>query len=173
MPGLTDAITRVCVAGATGWTGQAICAGILDADADDLELVGAVARSAVGHDLGEALGRAPLGLHISLEVAHAIASADVLVDYTSSHAAREHALTAIENGVHVVIGTWALGGRLRRPRRRRTRARRGRRRVRQLLAHRGDGLGRRPAPRRLIAPSLCAERTQQRSGTMRAWRRAR
>jgi len=144
MPGLTDAITRVCVAGATGWTGQAICAGILDADADDLELVGAVARSAVGHDLGE------------------------------------HALTAIENGVHVVIGTWALGGRLRRPRRRRTRARRGRRRVRQLLAHRGDGLGRRPAPRRLIAPSLCAGRglwpalgTQQRSGTMRAWRRAR
>ena len=106
MPVMTDAITRVCVAGATGWTGQAMCAGILDAD--DLELVGAVARSAVGHDLGEALGRAPLGLPISREVAHVVASADVLVDYTSSHAAREHALTAIEHGVHVVIGTSGL-----------------------------------------------------------------
>ena len=98
--------TRVCVAGATGWTGRAVCEGILDSD--DLTLVGAVAREAVGHDLGELLGRDPLSVHVSGDVARAAADADVLVDYTSPSAVKGHALTAIEHGVHVVIGTSGL-----------------------------------------------------------------
>jgi 4-hydroxy-tetrahydrodipicolinate reductase len=106
MRGMSDATTRVCVAGATGWTGRAVCEGVLDAD--DLELVGAVARQAVGHDLGELLGRAPLGVHVALDLGHAIADADVLVDYTAPDAVKAHALTAIEHGVHVVIGTSGL-----------------------------------------------------------------
>ena len=83
-----------------------MCEGVIDSD--DLTLVGAVARAAVGHDLGELLGRTPLGVHVSLDVAHAVADADVLVDYTSPSAVKAHALTAIDQGVHVVIGTSGL-----------------------------------------------------------------
>jgi 4-hydroxy-tetrahydrodipicolinate reductase len=103
---MSDTTTRVSVAGATGWTGRAVCEGVLDAV--DLELVGAVAREAVGHDLGELLGRPPLGVQVSRDVAHATADADVLVDYTSPSAVKGHALTAIAHGVHVVIGTSGL-----------------------------------------------------------------
>ena len=37
---------RICVAGATGWVGEALCPAI--ASAGDLRLVGAVARKAAG-----------------------------------------------------------------------------------------------------------------------------
>ena len=49
---------RVCVAGATGWAGSALCRGI--ADAADMELVSAVSRRQAGKSLGEALGLAEL-----------------------------------------------------------------------------------------------------------------
>ena len=45
---------RVIVAGATGWTGSAVARAVLASE--DLVLAGAVARSAAGRDLGEALG---------------------------------------------------------------------------------------------------------------------
>ncbi len=45
---------NVCIAGATGWAGRALVAGVLEAD--DLVLRSAVARSAAGADLGRALG---------------------------------------------------------------------------------------------------------------------
>ena len=106
MPGMSDDVTRVAVAGATGWTGRAVCDGVLDAD--DLALTGAVARQAVGHDLGELLGREPVGVHVAVSVEHAVADADVLVDYTSPTAVKGHALAAIERGVAVVIGTSGL-----------------------------------------------------------------
>ena len=96
----------VCVAGATGWTGRAIAEGILDSD--DLELRGAVARSAAGRDLGESWGGLPLGVTVAGGVAEALIGVEVLVDYTSPSAARDNALTAIAKGVHVVIGTSGL-----------------------------------------------------------------
>ena len=55
-------MTRICIAGATGWTGRALVDGVLAAD--DLELRSAVARSTAGQDLGEALGREPLGVPV-------------------------------------------------------------------------------------------------------------
>ena len=39
----------VCIAGATGWTGQALVQGVLDAP--DLELRSAVSRSAAGGEI--------------------------------------------------------------------------------------------------------------------------
>ncbi len=44
---------RVCVAGATGWTGRAVTGALLGSS--DFQLVGAIARRQVGVDIGEAL----------------------------------------------------------------------------------------------------------------------
>jgi 4-hydroxy-tetrahydrodipicolinate reductase len=96
----------VCVAGATGWAGRAIVKGVLDAP--DLTLRSAVSRSAAGQDLGEALGGEPLQVAVYGAVADALDGVDVLIDYTSHAVAKENALTAIEAGVAVVIGTSGL-----------------------------------------------------------------
>jgi len=96
----------VGVAGATGWTGQAITRAVLAAD--DLALVSAVARSAEGQDVGVALGGEPLGVLVRRRVSEALDGVDVLVDYTAPGVVKENCLTAIGRGVHVVIGTSGL-----------------------------------------------------------------
>jgi 4-hydroxy-tetrahydrodipicolinate reductase len=98
--------TRVCIAGATGWTGRALVAAV--AEAAELSLVAAVSRSAAGRDLGEALGGDPLGVLVHASVAEALDGVDVLVDYTSAAAVKANALAAIEAGVAVVIGSSGL-----------------------------------------------------------------
>jgi 4-hydroxy-tetrahydrodipicolinate reductase len=107
MPPTSPAV-RVVVAGATGWTGQAVAAGV--AGADDLELVAAVARSAAGTDLARPLGADALPVPVFGTVAEALDAgrADVLVDYTSHDAVLDHTLTALARGVRVVIGTSGL-----------------------------------------------------------------
>jgi 4-hydroxy-tetrahydrodipicolinate reductase len=84
---------RVCVAGVTGWAGSAVAAAV-DA-APDLELVGGVARSdpARHSTVAEALDAAPV---------------DVLVDYTSAAAVKEHVLAALDRRVAVVVGSSGL-----------------------------------------------------------------
>ena len=96
----------VCIAGATGWTGRALVRGVLDAP--DLTLRSAVARSAAGRDLGEALGDAALGIPVHGAVADALDGVDVLIDYTSATAVKPNTLAAIEAGVAVVVGTSGL-----------------------------------------------------------------
>ena len=90
---------RVCVAGATGWVGKPLCAAI--AQAEDLQLVGAVSRSARGGTIE--------GCPISGTVAEALAApTDVLVDYTHPDAVFDNTMEAIRRGVSVVIGTSGL-----------------------------------------------------------------
>ena len=96
----------VCIAGATGWTGPALVAAVLDAP--DLALASAVSRSAAGRDLGEALGGEPLGVPVHASVGEALEGVDVLVDYTSATAVKANTLAAIEAGVAVVIGSSGL-----------------------------------------------------------------
>jgi 4-hydroxy-tetrahydrodipicolinate reductase len=91
-------VIAVCVAGATGWTGRALVDGVLTAD--DLELRSGVARSAAGGEAG--------GAPIYATVAEALDGVDILIDFTSHHVVKGHALTAIERGVAVVIGTSGL-----------------------------------------------------------------
>jgi len=100
-------VTRIALAGATGWIGKALVAAI--AQADDLELTAAVSRSAAGRDAGEAAGIAPQGVNIvgTLEEALKTAS-DVVVDYTKPHVVKAHALAALAAGRHLVIGTSGL-----------------------------------------------------------------
>jgi 4-hydroxy-tetrahydrodipicolinate reductase len=84
---------RVCIAGITGWTGNAIAPAV--ADADDLELVGGVSRSDPAH-------------HSSVAEALTAAPADVLVDFTHASAVKDNVMTALEHGANVVIGSSGL-----------------------------------------------------------------
>jgi 4-hydroxy-tetrahydrodipicolinate reductase len=86
---------RVCVAGVTGWTGSAVAAAVRDAD--DLELVGGVARSA------------PDAFSSAAEALDAV-EADVLVDYTHASVVKDNVLAALERGVGVVVGSSGLSG---------------------------------------------------------------
>lgn len=99
-------MTKICMAGVTGWTGRAVAAAILDAE--DLTLTGALARKAAGSDVGEALGRSRAGVTICSDLGAALEGADVLIDYTHPDAVKAHALAAIRRGVSVVIGTSGL-----------------------------------------------------------------
>jgi 4-hydroxy-tetrahydrodipicolinate reductase len=76
---------RVAVAGAAGRMGQAVCAAV--EGAEDLALCGRA---------DPVLGAV---------VSDVVAGADVLVDFTRPDTALDNARTALEAGVHVVIGT--------------------------------------------------------------------
>src|SRR3546814_3747118 len=99
-------MTKICMAGVTGWTGKAIAAGILDAA--DLALTGALARKAAGIDVGDVLGREPVGVTITADLGAALDGAEVLIDYTHPDAVKDHARAAIHRGISVVIGTSGL-----------------------------------------------------------------
>lgn len=90
---------RVIVAGVTGWVGKPLAEAI--ERADDLQLVGAAARSSAGQQLGD--------VTISASAEEALQTpADVLVDYTSAAAVKANVLAAIRKGVHAVIGSSGL-----------------------------------------------------------------
>jgi 4-hydroxy-tetrahydrodipicolinate reductase len=92
---------RVCIAGATGWTGRALVPAVVDAP--DLALVSAVSRSAAGTELD--------GVPVHGTVAEALDGVDVMIDYTSATAVKDNTLAAVHAGVAVVIGTSGLTGR--------------------------------------------------------------
>jgi 4-hydroxy-tetrahydrodipicolinate reductase len=89
---------RICVAGATGWTGGAIAEAV--AAADDLELASGVSRSAAGSELH--------GARVVGTAAEALDGVDVMIDFTSHEVVKANALAAIDRGVAVVIGTSGL-----------------------------------------------------------------
>ncbi|HWW42831.1 hypothetical protein, partial [Pedobacter sp.] len=99
---------RVCVAGATGWAGSALCKGIVLTE--DLELVCGISRSGANKELRDLLDL-PDGESIpvfgtiedSLKLNY-----DVLVDYTKADAARHQIMAALKHQVDVVVGTSGL-----------------------------------------------------------------
>lgn len=92
-------MTRVCLAGVTGWVGKPLSAAILESD--DLKLVAAAARSARGERVGD------VTISSSVEEALRVPS-DVFVDYTSAAAVKANVLMAIEADRHVVVGSSGL-----------------------------------------------------------------
>jgi 4-hydroxy-tetrahydrodipicolinate reductase len=98
---------NVCIAGATGWVGKPLCVAV--AEADDLNLVGAVSRGSKGARLGDVVDGLESDLIISGSVAEALKTpTDVLVDYTKADVVKANVLAAIQERVHVVIGTSGL-----------------------------------------------------------------
>ena len=99
---------RVVMAGATGWVGKALVPAILSAE--DMALAGAVSRAAAGKDAGAAVGLANAGIIVAASLEEALETpSDVVVDYTKPGAVKQHTLTALARGRHVVIGTSGLG----------------------------------------------------------------
>jgi 4-hydroxy-tetrahydrodipicolinate reductase len=99
---------RVCLAGATGWAGSAVASAI--AKLDDITLVSAVSRTHAGKTLGDALGEPVLTCPIYATAQEALAaqSCDVFFEFTKPDMAKSNVLTALQHGVHVVIGTSGL-----------------------------------------------------------------
>src|SRR2546421_10953547 len=98
---------RVCVAGATGWTGSAVTRAMITSS--EFQLTGAIARRLAGRDIGEVLGqeKAHVGIVASLEEALVVPT-DVLIDFTGPLVVKEHILAALDKGVRVVVGTSGL-----------------------------------------------------------------
>lgn len=86
---------RVCIAGITGWAGSAVAEAV--EAANDLELVGGVARSD------------PARFSSVAEALDAV-RADVLVDYTHAAVVKKNVLAALEREVGVVVGSSGLTG---------------------------------------------------------------
>jgi len=98
---------NVCVAGATGWVGADLSRAIHAAE--DLNLSGAIARSAAGRPLGEVLDIPGLDLVVSATAQEALAKpCDVFVEFSTPEAAKAHVLHALAAGAHVVVGTSGL-----------------------------------------------------------------
>lgn len=103
---------RIVIAGINGRMGRASAA-LIDAD-NDLELIGAVGRpgaSYVGADVGKMTNSGSAGILVSNEIKDLLtaAKADVLLDFSLSESAFEHAQLALANNVRPVIGTSGLG----------------------------------------------------------------
>jgi 4-hydroxy-tetrahydrodipicolinate reductase len=100
---------RVIVAGATGWTGSEVTQALLQSET--FELVGAIARKRVGEDIGTVLGLPEAGLTIQSSLSDILSQntlADVLLDYTLPDTVKARVLQALDNNLHVVIGTSGL-----------------------------------------------------------------
>lgn len=99
---------RVCLAGATGWAGSAVAGAI--AKLDDITLVSAISRTHAGKPLGDVLGEPALTCPVYTTVQEALAAqpCDVFFEFTKPDVAKSNVLTALQYGVHVVIGTSGL-----------------------------------------------------------------
>lgn len=96
---------KVSVIGASGRMGKEVVKMVLADEA--LQLVSAVAPTAVGQDIGRVVGVDEAGIIAvsTIEEALSSAPADVMVDFTVPQVAYKHAKYAIENGVRPVMGT--------------------------------------------------------------------
>jgi 4-hydroxy-tetrahydrodipicolinate reductase len=99
-------VVNVCFAGVTGWTAPPIVAAI-DA-AEDLSLTCGVSRSAAGQPLSAVGSRSDGFVYASVPEALESSDVDVLVDYSSATAVKDDAWSAVQAGVHVVIGSSGL-----------------------------------------------------------------
>lgn len=98
---------KICVAGATGWAGSELSRGI--AKTDDMELVAGISRKFAGRTLGEAIGQDGLTAPLFATVEQAMqTSPDIFVEYTKPDAAKQHVISALRGGAHVVVGTSGL-----------------------------------------------------------------
>ena len=99
-------MTRICLAGATGWVGRALAPAIHQAP--DLELASAYTRTHQKKKLNQISEELP-AVPISSSIKEALGNKiDVLVDFTAPEAVKKHVHAALLAGIHVVIGTSGL-----------------------------------------------------------------
>jgi 4-hydroxy-tetrahydrodipicolinate reductase len=102
---------RIAVLGATGRMGQALVR-LIDGVAD-LKLVGAgtePGHADIGQDAGSLAGVTATGVTVTDDVATAVASAQVVIDFTLPDALRAHLAACTTSGSAMVIGTTGFSG---------------------------------------------------------------
>ncbi len=98
---------KVCIAGVTGWVGSVLAKAVHQSA--DMVISGAVSRSEQGKTVADVLGLEGADVMISGSVQEAMGTrCDVMVDYTKPDAVKYHILTAVDAGIHVVVGTSGL-----------------------------------------------------------------
>ena len=104
-----DELPGIVVTGASGRMGRMLIEEVLSSDVARLH--GAVERTGhdwVGRDLGEAMGRGPLGVTVTDDPLEAFAEAQAVVDFTTPAATVSHAAIAAQARLVHVIGTTGL-----------------------------------------------------------------
>jgi 4-hydroxy-tetrahydrodipicolinate reductase len=96
---------KVVVTGVAGRMGTQIVR--LVRATEGMAVAGAVERpgAAIGQDAGVLAGLGPLGVAVVDELGSALASADVVIDFTSHEASARHAEVCADRGVALVIGS--------------------------------------------------------------------
>ena len=98
---------RISLAGATGWAGSALALAI--AKSKDIALVSAVSRTHAGHILGDVLDEPLLHCPVYATAQEALTHpCDIFFEFTKPDVAKSNVLAALQQGVHVVIGTSGL-----------------------------------------------------------------
>jgi 4-hydroxy-tetrahydrodipicolinate reductase len=102
---MTKQRIRIGVSGAKGRMGQEVVKMVLGDE--QLELVTVIDSTLNGVDVGEVMGRSPIGVSFSNQIEQALTEyrPDVLVDFTTPSVVRSNMETAIELGVRPVVGT--------------------------------------------------------------------
>lgn len=102
-------MTRLVIVGGAGRMGRALVA--CAAQLPDLRVTGVVASAhsaTLGQDAGEMAGLAPIGVKIASDLSSVIHDADVVVDFSSARAARDHVDRCALARVPLVLGTTGL-----------------------------------------------------------------
>ncbi|HHT46201.1 MAG TPA: 4-hydroxy-tetrahydrodipicolinate reductase [Firmicutes bacterium] len=99
---------KVAVSGAYGRMGREVCNAILDEE--DLELVAAFDLCGEHEDIGEMLGKKPLGISIDRLTRSSLEKAQpgVIVDFTTPMAVINNIELALQCGVRPVVGTTGI-----------------------------------------------------------------
>lgn len=100
---------KIAILGASGRMGRALLECI--AEADDLELVGAVTETAdpaLGKYAGETIGLEPMGALLTDDRAQALHEAHVAIDFTLPTATIANVRACVDSGTAIVIGTTGL-----------------------------------------------------------------
>lgn len=107
MSGSPSEPIKICIAGATGWTGSALTLAVLASST--FRLTGVIARATAGQDIGLVLNQKPIGILIEEDM-NSLSSrgTDVLIDFTSETSVKQRTIQALEKGLRVVIGSSGL-----------------------------------------------------------------
>jgi len=102
---------KIGVAGAGGRMGSMICKGVVLAQ--DMVLAGATEHAEhlhIGRDIGELLGKPPIGVRVTSDPAEGLKDASVIIDFSSPDATIRNLEFAYEGNKAMVIGTTGLSG---------------------------------------------------------------
>lgn len=99
--------TKICLAGATGKMGRHLAKAI--SESEDLEIISALAKNYNTQNLGEVLNLKTIHAEIFDDIVFALRrKPDILIDFTNADIVKRNVIYAIQEKIHVVVGTSGL-----------------------------------------------------------------